>query len=241
MQRWLPLVVDEGQPALSSGTLLRVGQRCCLVADGGTVLVSKGAAVSAALATWLAPSSAVTDFSNLEGRRVVAAGQLQDRQFVVAKVQAGPHVPPPARQAAAYTVVEAGAVTGKSSRHWLARSSVETELMKQGALLDIWQEEPGRWIALAADADRVATRLSSHYGDALQIVTSRWESTLLDQLEATLGETEIVESIGRKIDEDHQMRVDAVLLHLPSHMAHRLDRFPADALDLQVLVSPLPG
>ena len=61
------------------------------------------------------------------------------------------------------------------------------------------------------------------------------------QITTVLGDSGLVMSVGDDEDPDHQLRVAATLLHLPTSLARRLSDFPAEALSVDVLVKPLPA
>jgi hypothetical protein len=239
---WLPLVVDEGQPARTDGLILRLGRELCVLADGGTVLTSNGAVMSASPIVGLRPATSAVDLDRFEGRRVAAAGILEDRSLVVYNEDLLAPLAEPGRGSRASMTPGAGFEAGGDSQRVPVRPAAEKALMEEGLLLDIWQAAgpagAGARIALATDVQAVRAGLSQHYGDSLEVVQSRWSEATLREGESILCADGLAWSVGRDIGPDLQMRVTATLLHLPTRLARRLEKFPPQALDIEFLLRP---
>ncbi|MDG4795397.1 hypothetical protein [Micromonospora sp. WMMD1082] len=229
--RWLPLVVNEGQPVRGEGFVLRVGETHCLLAVGGTALTSDGTIVSAAPTAMLHPATFV-DLDRFEGRHTVIDGRLENSAVRVLGVNA---VEPQA------DVHYVNAATRPDHRTIRVRSQAERQLMTEGLLLDLWHPadtEPSRPVALATDPEPVREALIGDYGKHLTVVKSRWTEATLRHIEEELNRDGLVRSVGRRIGPNLQMQVDATLLHIPASLPLRLARFPADAIHIHPILTP---
>lgn len=242
MRHPLSLVVEEGQPAWAVGTVIRLGQHFYLRADDGVTDPSDDQAASMVIRLEVAPPYAYVLDVDL-GRRVVATGVWTSDRLLVAEPDLLRRQPRLDDEVAVGS--DSWSPRPPEGAFAQVRPAVERALMVDGDLLDLWElREPGkvrRYIALAVDVSRVREALLPHYGqEELEVVASRWDSSTLANIEAMLLETDdLLVSIGTEVGEDFQMRVVAVMKHLPRDLALRLEAFPAAAVELRVLVNPV--
>jgi len=250
---WSALVVDEGDPARACGVLLRIGGEVGIAPDGARVLTDSGRITSMSpridvRAALPGPSARRADpFGRYEGCRVEVRGVWQDDVLAVGRsggvrmvparavtvdVFENSRFPPPVRRPVPQPEPPGAA-------------EVKRELRRAGLLIGLWRRgvgDPPRYLALATDPAAVADRLARVYGDAVLVVRGRWTRQTLDQIQTTLlADRRLLRSIGRQLGADGQLRETVTLTHLPARLADRLHRFPADAIDLRVLVEPDAG
>ncbi|MBQ1075669.1 hypothetical protein KBX06_21265 [Micromonospora sp. C31] len=116
---------------------------------------------------------------------------------------------------------------------------MEQSLIENGPLLDAWTDErTGNRVALTTDVAAIEAALTPHYGNTLSVVESKWSRQYLDEIHTFIDEGLLLSS-GNTISPSNQLQAAVTLLHLPSRLAHYLARFPADALQVNVLVKPL--
>lgn len=228
---WLSLVVDEGQPAVAVGVVVRLRANHCLVSHGGTVWTTADGEVSASPVVELQASDEGVDLGSVEREGTRLAGHLRERTLHVTATE-------PASAEVMYRRFPAAADQMSSSRLPI-RSGLERELMRDGLLLDVWQPSPSEpLVALATDTARVRSELGRVYGAGVTVIPSRWTPATLDAIEREFAATPLVKSLGRRIGPDRQMQVAVTLLHLPTPLAQALERLPLDAIHLDVLVQP---
>ncbi|MEU7997504.1 hypothetical protein AB0B83_19505 [Micromonospora sp. NPDC049060] len=237
---WLPLVVDEGQLARAEGLLIRLGRAALLIPDGGTVVTADSQIVATSTPVELRVVDSSIYLDRLENQAVVAQGAWTDRTLAIddaSSLTVRPEAAAVARRDAS------SSFTGQALHKQLQRRPpVERSLLEDGHLLDLWTADRGtgdeRHIALATDVAKVRAALAPLFGESLVIIESRWTEGMFREIEAVLGESELVASSGREVGADFQMKVAVTLLHLPTRLARRLGHFPAEALALRLLVIP---
>jgi hypothetical protein len=230
---WSHLIVDEGEPAQATGTLVHLHRRPQIVTDGGSVITSNGEPTGTSMAVPLSFDGPSADLSPYSGSRVTAIGHLR-KGFLSLRTADDVTVGPGA------AAVQSSVIPDGTSRAFVAgpRLPAERDLMREGTLLDAWtDEETGRRVALAAEPERVRAVLADHYGDSLDVVASRWSLEYLDAIRLAVPDRLLV-SFGSDIGPDRQVRTTLTILHLPSTVALLLRRFSADALALSVLITP---
>jgi hypothetical protein len=119
------------------------------------------------------------------------------------------------------------------------RPEIERALMAEGVLLAAWSEGAARF-AVTTAPEGVRAALSPVYGRSLRVVPSRWSRATLDEILSVLGGSDVVCSFGDGLGPGPRVTVSATLLHLPARLARELARFPVGALDLDVVVRPVP-
>ncbi len=224
----LALVVDEGQKAWAEGVIARLHGGLGVIANDGEVAPEGCASMVVMLG-----KPPQMDAEDLVGRDVIARGTFEDRRLKVDNIEDRPEARCRTRPLApsGETFVGSGGLDTLTRR-----PAVEIALMQDGALLATFPGEHGRQIALATDVERVRAALPGS-----MVIQSRWSVELRRQITTVLGDGGLVMSIGDDRDSEHQLRVAATLLHLPTTLAGELSDFPAEALSVDVLVKPLPA
>ena len=94
--------------------------------------------------------------------------------------------------------------------------------------------------ATATDVDLVRSTFEPIFGSRLVVIASRWSSTTIRGLRDIIVDApaEILSSFGTRNRPDHQELLTATIKYLPEQLARQLEPYPADALDLTVLIRP---
>jgi hypothetical protein len=176
-------------------------------------------------------AAALTELSAFDGGQVAVFGTLRGLRLHVDTVE------PIAVDAHADTTPSPRARSGQSFRE---RIAAERTLMAGGILLDAWTDaRTGRRIALTTDVALTRATLAPYYEGSLHVVRSRWDHRYLDGIRAQVDD-DLLLSFGNSIGTGQQLRLAMTLLHLPSRLARLLSAYPAEALDVRLLIRP-PG
>lgn len=111
-----------------------------------------------------------------------------------------------------------------------------------GALDDVRPRTPASPdVAVRREGGRTFVGEGRHlepvFGDSLDVVRSRWGRDLFDRVLADIDDGLAV-SVGNRLGPDQQLQFAATLLHLPTRVARRLERYPPEALSIDVIVRP---
>ena len=239
---WLPLVVDQGQPAYSIGRMIEFGGSPFLQVDGALGMPPDGSMHSASMLVALRSVGSPEAFARYDGLRVVATGRWDDEWLAVDDLAEAAAAPATDRRApsSGERGPSGAAIAGDS---FALRAVVERELIEEGVLIDTWVTGDGwrplRRVALAVDVDRVREALGSSDYVPLEVVRSRWSAEELGRIESEIcAEESLLRSFGRSVGLDMQMRVAVTVLRMTSRLRHRLDQLPSAAIDLECLVLP---
>lgn len=231
--RYSRLIVDEGDPAQSSGVLEQLEAEWYLLQ--GPVVVSAGEDVGLGAAVPLrVPPPIHEEARVMQGQMVQAIGTWDEGRLEIGSCAELTSISPQQERAA---VTPAGSA-GRASPIPL-RPDDEKVLLREGALIELWQEGD-RTYALATDTDRVREKLVPRYGESFVVLPSRWTEQTYAAFEDVFFNAPgaVLQSFGRRLDHDRQLRFAVTLRHLSSKLAHRLSELPDEALDLTVQVVP---
>ncbi|MFY1669002.1 hypothetical protein ACN27G_03445 [Plantactinospora sp. WMMB334] len=237
----MSLVVEEGQPGRAAGRFVDAGRQ--------PFLAPTGEDADGAVGVPLVFDGARPNIAEFGDRWVSVTGVLRDLRLHVSTLTRGGA----GSAAPAAEVAGGGDDSARRSRTVEQEASAErdfpmerrlpaeTRLIEQGLLVDAWtEEETGRRIALATDPESVRVALAPHHPGLIEVIPSRWDLRLLDDIRSQVPD-EILLAFGSSVGNDHQLRLAMTLLHLPAAVAQRLAGYPADALDVRVLIRPAPG
>jgi hypothetical protein len=214
---WVSLVVDEGDPAVADGVITRHSSSAYLFSTDQTTAV---------------PIVIPTNSDILDGQPITATGVWQAGALNIDETtpRVSKDMSPPAPRDSS----ERSPVT-----HGRLRPADERALLEEGALIDLRVDRAdSRVYAVCTDTQRVARILAPRYGSSLVTVQSPWTAGLLGDLSRAVQVEGLTVILGHTTNAEHQLIVDATLLHLPSYVASRLGQFPPEALALTVLVRP---
>jgi hypothetical protein len=214
--RWASLVVDEGDPAVAEGVITRHPL------SGYLFNTDQSTAVPVVISA---------DLDVQDGDFVTATGVWRAGALHIDETASpsSTRVPPAPRDAG----------EGSTAGHDRLRPAAERALLEDGVLLDLWVDRAdSRVYAVCTDTERVTRILAPRYGSSLVTVHSPWTAQLLEDLSRAIQVEGTTVILGHTTNADHQLIVDATLLHLPSYVAARLEQFPPEALALTVLVRP---
>ncbi|MDG4785468.1 hypothetical protein O7626_05890 [Micromonospora sp. WMMD1102] len=238
----MSLVLEEGKPGWAAGRFVH--------ASGQPFLAPTDEDADGSVGVPLIFDGARPDIAEVGNRWVTVTGVLRDQRLHVSTLALGGAG---SASPAAAEMTGRGDNSARQSRSVEQKAPAEREfqldrrlpaetlLIERGLLVDAWTEEAtGRRIALATDPEPVRDALQPHYPNSIEVVPSRWDLRYLDGIRSQVPD-EILLAFGNSVGKIHQLRLAMTLLHLPAAVARRLAGYPADALDVRVLVQPAPG
>ena len=94
--------------------------------------------------------------------------------------------------------------------------------------------------ATAIDVELVRSTFEPIFGHRLVVIASRWNNATIRGLRDIIVDApaEILSSFGTRNSPDHQELLTATIKYLPEQFARQLEPYPAEALDLTVLIRP---
>lgn len=232
---WLPLVVDEGQPAQCTGRVIVFAGASHLQSNGTPHVLSEGSLVTNVPLRF---AEAAPPLEGILHTLVVASGYWADDALNVEELTP---LPLPADDTSGRRQ-PLGAFLATNSPPPL-RDRVERSLLKEGSALDIEvikdANGQSRRVVLARDVERVRTALAGRDDIPLEVIESRWSQAQLDGiLNDIVSDEPLVCGFGFSTGPDRQMRVAVRVLRVTPQFQYRLDKVPADAIDLTCLVTP---